>query len=87
MVVAELRNVEAERDSYKSGRADLAAVLATYSAERDTARQSLRASEQEVEELDTLCNDYRRANARLVTERDAAMQRADTAEAILRAKG
>jgi hypothetical protein len=75
--------------------------------ERDNARQSLRAAEQDVEELDTLCNDFRRANSRLVAERDAmqtdngilrtvnlslttdlraAVQRADTAEAILRAK-
>jgi hypothetical protein len=48
------------------------AGLASVAKERDDARQSLRASEQEVEELDTLCNDFRRANARLVTERDAA---------------
>jgi|688.fasta_scaffold222596_1 uncharacterized protein YdiU (UPF0061 family) len=81
--------------------------LRAAESERDNARQSLRAAEQDVEELDTLCNDFRRANARLVEERDAArglndilkgvnlrltadlaaaMQRADTAEAILRAK-
>jgi chromosome segregation ATPase len=50
------------------------------------AKESLRASEQEVEEIDTLCNDLRRANARLVADLAAATQRADTAEAILRAK-
>ena len=50
------------------------------------AKESLRASEQEVEEIDTLCNDFRRANSRLVADLAAAMQRADTAEAILRAK-
>jgi hypothetical protein len=132
MAMAELRNVAAERDSFKAGRADLVAVLATYSAERDkaqiecceanaradfadlaaerrgveleklrlvhrdavagwnkaalerdNARQSLRAAEQEVEELDTLCNDFRRANARLVAERDAAMERLNHAESII----
>ena len=46
--------------------------LRAAESERDNARQRLRASEQEVEELDTLCNDFRRANARLVAERDAA---------------
>jgi hypothetical protein len=50
------------------------------------AKESLRASEQEVEEIDTLCNDFRRANARMVADLAAATQRADTAEAILRAK-
>ena len=62
------------------------AELASVAAERDSARQSLRASEQDVEELDTLCNDFRRANTRLVADLAAATQRADTAEAILRAK-
>ena len=62
------------------------AGLASVAKERDDARQSLRASEQEVEELDTLCNDFRRANSRLVADLAAAMQRADHAEAILRAK-
>jgi len=129
LAMAGLANVAAERDSFKAGRADLVAVLATYSAERDkaqiecceanaradfadlaaerrgveleklrlvhrdavagwnkaalerdNARQSLRAAEQEVEELDPLCNDFRRANARLVAERDAAMERLNHAE-------
>ena len=132
LAMAGLANVAAERDSFKAGRADLVAVLATYSAERDkaqiecceanaradfadlaaerrgveleklrlvhrdavagwnkaalerdNARQSLRAAEQEVEELDTLCNDFRRANARLVAERDAAMERLNHAESII----
>ena len=62
------------------------AELAVVAAERDNARQSLRAAEQDVEELDTLCNDFRRYNARLVADLAAATQRADSAEAILRAK-
>jgi flagellar biosynthesis chaperone FliJ len=52
-------------------------------AERDTARQSLRAAEQDVEELDTLCNDFRRANARLVADLAAAMERLNHAESII----
>jgi hypothetical protein len=93
IAMAELDNIGAQRDKALT--------------ERDNARQSLRASEQDVEELDTNCNDFRRANARLIAERDAmqtdngilrevnlrlvadlaaATQRADTAEAILRAK-
>jgi hypothetical protein len=98
------------RASGKDAAFDLAmamAELANVAKERDNARQSLRAAEQDVTEIDTLCNDFRRANARLVEERDAARsfndilkgvnlrltadlaaatQRADTAEAILRAK-
>jgi adenine-specific DNA glycosylase len=54
--------------------------------ERDNARQSLRAAEADAAEIDTLCNDFRRANSRLVADLAAAVQRADTAEAILRAK-
>jgi chromosome segregation ATPase len=100
MAMAELANVAAERDSYKAGRADLAAVLATYAAERDklrdelaivaqqrdSTRQSLRAAEQEVVEVEGASFDLRTVNARLVADLRAAMQRADTAEAILRAK-
>jgi hypothetical protein len=57
--------------------------LRAAESERDNARQSLRAAEQDVEELDTLCNDFRRANARLVAERDAAMERLNHAESII----
>jgi uncharacterized coiled-coil DUF342 family protein len=105
--ITERDELKEERDKFKAERHDLAMLIAQYIAERDTARQSLRASEQDVAEIDTLCNDFRRANARLVAERDAmqtdngilrdvnlrltadlraAMQRADTAESILRAK-
>ena len=100
MAMAELASVAKERDSYKAGRADLAAVLATYAAERDKlkaerdsanwslsrAKESLRAAEQEVIEVEGASFDLRTVNARLVTDLAAAMQRADTAEAILRAK-
>ncbi len=77
------------RASGKDAAFDLAMAMGELRAvesERDNARQSLRAAEQDVEELDTLCNDFRRANARLVADLAAATQRADTAEASLRAK-
>ena len=64
--LAEQSKLKIERDS------------ANWSLSR--AKESLRAAEQEVEELDTLCNDFRRANARLVAERDAAMERLNHAE-------
>ena len=66
---AEQSKLKIERDS------------ANWSLSR--AKESLRAAEQEVEELDTLCNDFRRANARLVAERDAAMERLNHAESII----
>jgi chromosome segregation ATPase len=68
----ELDKARAERDS------------ANWSLSR--AKESLRAAEADVEEIDTLCNDFRRANSRLSADLAAATQRADTAEAILRAR-
>ena len=72
----ELDKARAERDKLKIERDS-----ANWSLSR--AKESLRAAEQEVEELDTLCNDFRRANARLVAERDAAMERLNHAESII----
>ena len=72
----ELDKSRAERDKLKIERDS-----ANWSLSR--AKESLRAAEQEVEELDTLCNDFRRANARLVAERDAAMERLNHAESII----
>jgi septal ring factor EnvC (AmiA/AmiB activator) len=57
--------------------------LRAAEAERDNARQSLRAAEQDLAEIDTLCNDFRRANARLVADLAAAMERLNHAESIL----
>ena len=55
-------------------------------AERDNARQSLRAAEQDVAEMEGINSDLRGVNKWLVADLAAAMERADTAEAILRAK-
>jgi hypothetical protein len=54
--------------------------------ERDTARQSLRAAEQDCDDMQSINSDLRTVNARLVADLSAATQRDDTAEAILRAK-
>ena len=80
LAIAELRAVEAERDKLKLTESFAVAGWNKAVIERDKARQSLRAAEQEVEELDTLCNDFRRANSRLVADLAAATQRDDTAE-------
>jgi hypothetical protein len=52
-------------------------------AERDTARQSLRAAEQEVAEMDSINADLRTVNARLVADLAAAMERLNHAESII----
>ena len=54
---------------------DLAMVVAelrSVEAERDNARQSLRAAEADAAETESANSDLRTVNARLVTERDAA---------------
>jgi septal ring factor EnvC (AmiA/AmiB activator) len=68
---------------------DLALAMAelhSVAAERDNARQSLRAAEADADETEGVNSDLRTVNARLVADLAAATQRADTAEAILRAK-
>ena len=72
LAMAELASVAQQRDVQR--------------AERDNARQSLRAAEQDVAETESVNSDLRTVNARLVADLAAAMERADTAEAILRAK-
>ena len=62
------------------------AELHSVAAERDRAKENLRAAEQEVAEMEADYSDLRTVNARLVADLAAATQRADTAEAILRAK-
>ena len=100
LAMAELASVAAERDKLKAELSDACRKINSLSialdteritarhakAESGTARQSLRAAEADAVEIDTLCNDFRRANTLLAAELAAAMQRADTAGAILRAK-
>ena len=68
----ELDKARAERDS------------ASWSLSR--AKESLRAAEADAAETESVNSDLRGVNKRLVTDLAAAMERADTAEAILRAK-
>jgi len=93
MAMAELASVAAERDKIKAERDGFADVIAHYIAarqglkdERDNARQSLRAAEADAAETESVNSDLRTVNRRLVADLAAAVQRADTAEAILRAK-
>ena len=62
------------------------AELRNVAAERDNARQSLRAAEADLAETESVNSDLRTVNARLVADLAAATQRADIAEAILRPK-
>ena len=62
------------------------AELRSVAAERDNARQSLRAAEADLAETESVNSDLRGVNNRLVADLAAATQRADTAEAILRVK-
>ena len=51
--------------------------------ERDTARQSLRAAEADAAETESVNSDLRTVNARLIAERDAAIERLNHAESII----
>ena len=51
--------------------------------ERDTARQSLRAAEQDCDDMQSINSDLRTANARLVADLATAMERLNHAESII----
>jgi hypothetical protein len=59
------------------------AELRSVTAERDTARQSLRAAEQDCDDMQSINSDLRTVNARLIAERDAAMERLNHAESLI----
>jgi len=93
LAMAELRSVAAERDKARLHLARLqsclnAAARSVRESEiaANTTRQSLRAAEADAAETESANSDLRTVNARLVADLAAAMERADTAEAILRAK-
>ena len=75
----ELDKARAERDKLKIERDS-----ANWSLSR--AKESLRAAEADLAETESVNSDLRGVNKRLVADLAAAMERADTAEAILRAK-
>jgi chromosome segregation ATPase len=75
----ELDKARAERDKLKIERDS-----ASWSLSR--AKESLRASEADLAEAESVNSDLRGVNKRLVADLAAATQRAENAEAILRAK-
>ena len=75
----ELDKARAERDKLKIERDS-----ASWSLSR--AKESLRAAEADLAETEGINSDLRTVNARLVADLAAATQRAENAEAILRAK-
>jgi len=75
----------AERDKLRAAHQIAVAGWNAATIERDHARQSLRAAEADLAETEQVNADLRGVNKRLVADLAAATQRADTAEAILRA--
>jgi len=86
LAMAEIRSVAAEREKLRIVHRDAVAGWNKAALERDNARQSLRAAEADAAETESANSDLRTVNKRLVADLAAAVQRADTAEAILRAK-
>jgi cob(I)alamin adenosyltransferase len=72
-----------ERDKLKLTESFAVAGWNKAVIERDSARQSLRAAEQEVAETDSVNSDLRTVNARLVADLAAAMERLNHAESII----
>ena len=92
-VTAERDKALTERDASRAGYAAMSRriygqggecfELDKARAERDNARQSLRAAEQEVAEMEADYADLRTVNARLVADLAAAMERLNHAESII----
>ena len=87
MAMAELRNVAAERDKLSEALqrncVQYVEKQQALIAERDNARQSLRAAEQDVAETEGINSDLRGVNKRLVADLAAAMERLNHAESII----
>ena len=83
LAMAELRSVAAERDKLKLLESFAVGGWSKAVIERDNARQSLRAAEQDCDDMQSINSDLRTVNARLVAERDAAMERLNHAESII----
>jgi chromosome segregation ATPase len=97
MAMAELASVAKERDRLNTELSDACRKINSLSialdteritarhakAESGTARQSLRAAEQDVDETESANSDLRNANRRLVADLAAAMERLNHAESII----
>ena len=93
MAMAEIASVAAERDKARLHLASLQSCLNSAAKSvreseiaANTTRQSLRAAEQDLAEVEADNSTLRTVNLRILADWRAATQRADTAEAILRAK-
>jgi hypothetical protein len=83
LAMGELRAAEAERDKLKLLESFAVDGWSKAVIERDNARQSLRAAEQDAAETESANSDLRTVNRRLVADLAAAMERLDHAESIL----
>ena len=87
MAMAELRSVAEERDKLSEALqrncVQYVEKQQALIAERDNARQSLRAAEQDVAETESVNSDLRGVNKRLVADLAAATQRAENAESAI----
>ena len=83
MAMAELRSVAAERDKLTLTESYAVAGWNKAVIERDNSRQSLRAAEADAAETESVNSDLRTVNARLIAERDAAIERLNHAESII----
>ena len=80
----------AERDSARLHIASLQSCLNSAAKSvreseiaANSARQSLRAAEQDCDDMQSINSDLRTVNARLIAERDAAMERLNHAESLI----
>jgi len=80
-LAAERRGVELEK--LRILHCDAVAGWNKSAIERDNARQSLRAAEQDCDDMQSINSDLRTVNARLIAERDAAMERLNHAESLI----
>ncbi len=83
LAMAELASVEAERDKLKLTESFAVDGWNKAVIERDNARQSLRAAEQDLAETESANSDLRTVNARLVADLAALTERLNHAESIL----
>ena len=87
MAMAELASVAQQRDNLSEALerncVQYVQKQQALIAERDTARQSLRAAEADLAETESVNSDLRTVNARLVADLAAAMERLNHAESII----
>jgi len=90
LAMAEIDSVTAELDKARLHLASLQSCLNSAAKSvreseiaANTARQSLRAAEQDCDDMQSINSDLRTVNARLIAERDAAMEQLNNVETFL----